>query len=297
MSNHLKPIGFIGVGLMGSCLVRRLLEKKYTVNIFDKNEKNLKDLINKKRISLSTSPAKLSQDCEIIFICVDNTKSVADVVFKETGVIKNASKNTIIIDLSTTLANETINFSNKLSTEKGTSWIDAPMSGGPDKALSGSLAIMIGGEKKVFKKISPILKNISSNFTYFGPTGSGQIVKMINQILVLNNYVILAEALSFAEAWGINAKKIPDALSEGHAGSNLLTHLFPRMVNKDFKPQGYTSQILKDLTMVSDLGDKKNIPLPMSNLTKQLFTILSEKSNENLDGTSIIKLFNKDNKF
>ena len=297
MSNHLKPIGFIGVGLMGSCLVRRLLEKKYTVNIFDKNEKNLKDLINKKRISLSTSPAKLSQDCEIIFICVDNTKSVEDVVFKENGVIKNASKNTIIIDLSTTLANETINFSNKLSTEKGASWIDAPMSGGPDKALSGSLAIMIGGEKKVVKKISPILKNLSSNFTYFGPSGSGQIVKMINQILVLNNYAILAEALSFAEAWGINAKKIPDALSEGHAGSNLLTHLFPRMVNKDFKPQGYTSQILKDLTMVSDLGNKKNIPLPMSNLTKQLFTILSEKSNENLDGTSIIKLFNKDNKF
>ena len=297
MSNHLKPIGFIGVGLMGSCLVRRLLEKKYTVNIFDKNEKNLKDLINKKRISLSTSPAKLSQDCEIIFICVDNTKSVEDVVFKETGVIKNASKNTIIIDLSTTLANETINFSNKLSTEKGTSWIDAPMSGGPDKALSGNLAIMIGGEKKVVKKISPILKNLSSNFTYFGPSGSGQIVKMINQILVLNNYAILAEALSFAEAWGINAKKIPDALSEGHAGSNLLTHLFPRMVNKDFKPQGYTSQILKDLTMVSDLGNKKNIPLPMSNLTKQLFTILSEKSNENLDGTSIIKLFDKDNKF
>ena len=297
MSNHLKPIGFIGVGLMGSCLVRRLLEKKYTVNIFDKNKNNIKALINKERISLSTSPAKLAQDCEIIFICVDNTKSVEDVVFKETGVIKNASKNTIIIDLSTTLAKETINFSNKLSTEKGTSWIDAPMSGGPDKALSGSLAIMIGGEKKVFKKISPILKNISSNFTYFGPTGSGQIVKMINQILVLNNYAILAEALSFAEAWGINAKKIPDALSEGHAGSNLLTHLFPRMINKDFKPQGYTSQILKDLTMVSELGNKKNIPLPMTNLTKQLFTILSEKSNENLDGTSITKLFNRDNKF
>lgn len=297
MSNHLKPIGFVGVGLMGSCLVRRLLEKKYTVKIFDKNKKNLKDLINKKRVSLSKSPAQLSQDCEIIFICVDNTKSVEDVVFKENGVIKNASKNTIIIDLSTTSANETINFSNKLSAEKGTSWIDAPMSGGPDKALSGSLAIMIGGEKKIVKKISPILKNISSNFTCFGPTGSGQIVKMINQILVLNNYAILAEALSFAEAWGINAKKIPDALSEGHAGSNLLTHLFPRMVNKDFKPQGYTSQILKDLTMVSDLGNKKNIPLPMSNLTKQLFTILSEKSNENLDGTSIIKLFNKDNKF
>ena len=141
-------------------------------------------------------------------------------------------------------------FANRLSTEKGASWIDAPVSGGPDKALDGNLAIMVGGKKKIVKKVSPILKNISSNFTYFGPTGSGQIVKMINQILVLNNYTILAEALSFAEAWGVDAKKIPDALSEGHAGSNLLKHLFPRMINRDFKPQGYTSQILKDLTMV-----------------------------------------------
>ena len=297
MSNNLKPLGFVGIGLMGNCLVKRLIEKEYTVNIYDKNKNNLKNLTNKKRISYSTSPAKLSQDCEIIFICVDKTESVEDVVFKESGIIKNASKTTILVDLSTTLANETVNFSNKLSTEKGASWIDAPMSGGPDKALDGSLALMIGGEKKIVKKVSPILKNISSNFTYFGPTGSGQIVKMINQILVRNNYTVLAEALSFAEAWKIDSKKIPDALSEGHAGSNLLKHLFPRMINRDFKPQGYTSQILKDLNMVLELGDKKNIPLPMSNLTKQLFTILSEKSKENLDGTYIIKLFKKDDKF
>ncbi len=257
MSNHLKPLGFVGIRLMGNSLVKRLIEKEYTVNIYDKNENNLKNLMYKKRISLSTSPAKLSQDCEIIFICVDKTESVEDIVFKESGIIKIASKTTIIVDLTTSLANETVKFSNKFSTEKGASWVDAPMSGGPEKPLNGKLTLMIGGEKKIVKKVSPILKNISSNFTYFGPTGSGQIVKMINQILVLNNYTILAEALSFAEAWGIDSKKISDALSEGHAGSNLLKHLFPRMINRDFKPQGYTSQILKDLTMVSELGDKK----------------------------------------
>jgi len=297
MSNYLKPIGFIGIGLMGSCLVKRLFKQKYTINIFDKNKNNFKDFTGKKRVSLSRSPAELSQDCDIIFICVDKTESVDNVVFKKNGIIKNASKKTIIIDLSTTSANETINFAKKLNIETGSSWIDAPMSGGPIKALNGSLSIMIGGEKKVVNQVLPILKNISSNFTYFGPTGSGQIVKMINQILVLNNYTILAEALSFSEAWGIDAKKIPDALSDGHAGSNLLANLFPRMINKDFKPQGYTSQILKDLTMISELGNKKNIPLPMTNLTKQLFTILSQKSDENLDGTSITKLFNKHNKF
>ena len=119
MSNHIKPIGFIGIGLMGNCLVKRLIKKEYTINIYDKNKDNLKDLMNKKRILLSTSPAKLSQDCEIIFICVDKTESVEDVVFKESGIIKNASKTTILVDLSTTLANKTVNFSNKLSTQKG----------------------------------------------------------------------------------------------------------------------------------------------------------------------------------
>ena len=296
MNDNLEPIGFIGTGLMGLSFIKRLSKKNYIIHAYDKNKEKLELLKNEKKVFLSTSPSNVSQKCEIIFLCVDKTENVEEIIFKENGIIHKASENTVIIDLSTTLANETINFSKKIKIIKGSSWVDAPVSGGPEKALSGNLAIMVGGEKIIVEKISPILKNISSNFTYFGPTGSGQIVKMINQILVLNNYTILAEALSFAEGWGIDAKKIPGALNDGHAGSNLLTHLFPRMINKDFKPQGYTSQILKDLTMVSELGSKKNIPLPMTNLTKQLFTILSKKSKENLDGTSIVKLFSKDEK-
>ena len=151
---------------------------------------------------------------------------------------------------------------------------------------------MIGGDKAKIKQIQIVLETLSSNFTHFGPVGSGQIVKMINQILVLNNYAVLAEALSFAEGYGIDAK-IPEALSDGHAGSNLLTHLFPRMIDKDFDPQGYATQIQKDLKMVCDLADKQNIPTPISSLTKQLFSILNNKSKQNLDGTSIVKLFDK----
>jgi 3-hydroxyisobutyrate dehydrogenase-like beta-hydroxyacid dehydrogenase len=151
----------------------------------------------------------------------------------------------------------------------------------------------MGGDKAKIKQIQIVLETLSSNFTHFGPVGSGQIVKMINQILVLNNYAILAEALSFAEGYGIDAIKIPKALSDGHAGSNLLTHLFPRMIDKNFDPQGYATQIQKDLKMVCDLADKQNIPTPISSLTKQLFSILNNKSKQNLDGTSIVKLFDK----
>ena len=217
-------------------------------------------------------------------------------MFDNNGIVKNATEKTIIIDLSTTLVNETIKFSEKFKHKTGGVWIDAPVSGGPEKALDGTLSIMVGGNKKDINIISHLLDIISKKFTCFGPTGSGQVVKMINQILVLNNYTILAEALSFAKAWGIDAKEIPDALNDGHAGSNLLMTLFPRMINNDFEPQGYTSQILKDLKMLSQLAEEKNVPIPMSTLSKQLFTIHANKSEQNLDGISIVKLFDKNKK-
>jgi len=293
MSNLFKKIGFIGVGLMGYSFVKRLSQAEYNINAYDKDENKLKLVKNIKNVSCSQNPSAVANECNLIFICVDKTENVEEVVFGENGVIQNASENSIIVDLSTTSADKTILFADKVKLKKKVSWVDAPVSGGPSKALDGSLAIMIGGDSKNIKLITPVLDKLSSNFTHFGPVGSGQIVKMINQILVLNNYAILAEALSFAEGYGIDASKIPDALSDGHAGSNLLTHLFPRMINKDFDPQGYATQIQKDLKMVCDLADKKNIPTPLSSLTKQLFSILNNKSKQNLDGTSIVKLFDK----
>lgn len=293
MSNLFKKIGFIGVGLMGYSFVKRLSQAEYNINAYDKDENKLKLVKNIKNVSCSQNPSAVANECNLIFICVDKTENVEEVVFGENGVIQNASKNSIIVDLSTTSADKTILFADKVKLKKKVSWVDAPVSGGPSKALDGSLAIMIGGDSINIKLITPVLDKLSSNFTHFGPIGSGQIVKMINQILVLNNYAILAEALSFAEGYGIDASKIPEALSDGHAGSNLLTHLFPRMINKDFDPQGYATQIQKDLKMVCDLADKQNIPTPLSSLTKQLFSILNNKSKQNLDGTSIVKLFDK----
>ena len=293
MSNLFQKIGFIGVGLMGYSFVKRLSQAEYNINAYDKDENKLKLVKNIKNVSCSQNPSAVANECNLIFICVDKTENVEEVVFGKNGVIQNASENSIIVDLSTTSADKTILFADKVKLKKKVSWVDAPVSGGPSKALDGSLAIMIGGDSINIKLITPVLDKLSSNFTHFGPVGSGQIVKMINQILVLNNYAILAEALSFAEGYGIDASKIPDALSDGHAGSNLLTHLFPRMINKDFDPQGYATQIQKDLKMVCDLADKKNIPTPLSSLTKQLFSILNNKSKQNLDGTSIVKLFDK----
>ena len=295
MKHISKSIGFIGIGLMGNALVHRLSNYDQEIHAYDKDKKKLSEIkIN--NVHTANNAAEIAKKCDVIFICVDKTENVEHVVFDNNGIVKNATEKTIIIDLSTTLVNETIKFSEKLKHKTGGVWIDAPVSGGPKKALDGTLSIMVGGNKKDINIISHLLDIISKKFTCFGPTGSGQVVKMINQILVLNNYTILAEALSFAKAWGIDAKEIPDALNDGHAGSNLLMTLFPRMINNDFEPQGYTSQILKDLKMLSQLAEEKNVPIPMSTLSKQLFTIHANKSEQNLDGISIVKLFDKNKK-
>jgi len=284
-------LGFVGVGLMGLSLVKRLSYLDYKIEAYDKNLEKLKPLKKITNVRLNQNASKISENNNIIILCLDKTENVKEVVFGKNGIVNNAHEDTVVLDLSTTLAKETINFANQLNKKTGAAWIDAPVSGGPDKALEGNLAIMVGGDEKVVENVKPILEAISSKYTYFGVSGSGQIVKMINQIIVLNNYTVLAEAASFAKAWNVDASKIPEALSDGHAGSNLLNDLFPRIVNRDFEPKGYASQILKDLQMVSELANSKNTPTPMSSLTKQLFTILANSEKENLDGTSIIKLY------
>jgi 3-hydroxyisobutyrate dehydrogenase len=120
------------------------------------------------------------------------------------------------------------------------------------------------------------------------------VTKMVNQILVLNNYCILAEALALAEAGGVDAAKIPAALASGHAGSNMLKNLFPRLVARDFEPAGYAFQVLKDLDMLHGLAKELQVPTPMSAQASSLFRILNAKGHGQLDGLAILKLYDKD---
>ena len=131
--------------------------------------------------------------------------------------------------------------------------MDAPVSGGTEGAEAGTLAIMAGGTDIDIIKIKTVMETLASNFTVFGDVGSGQVAKMVNQVLVLNNYAIIAEASALAEAGGIDVAKIPEALATGHAGSNLLPVLFPRMANRDFEPRGRASN-LRTLTSLHEFA-------------------------------------------
>ncbi|MBL4721337.1 MAG: NAD(P)-dependent oxidoreductase, partial [Alphaproteobacteria bacterium] len=257
-----KPrVGFIGLGLMGAGFTIRLIECGYSVHGFDLHPDFVARAADK-GVKPGMSCRDVATNSDIVMTCVTSTAHLRDVVFGADGVAAGASKGMILVDHSTAIVDDTKEMAEKLRADTGMGWVDAPVSGGPSAAESGELAIMAGGAQDDIDRVAPLMADLSSTFTHFGPVGAGQVAKMVNQVLVLNNYCVLAEALALAEAGGIDAAKIPDALAAGHAGSNMLQSMFPRMIERDYKPAGYARQILKDLDMLHDLAKKLGSPTP-----------------------------------
>jgi 3-hydroxyisobutyrate dehydrogenase-like beta-hydroxyacid dehydrogenase len=288
-----KPnIGFIGLGLMGQAFIKRLLACGYTVTGFDIVAEKV-EAAAAHGVTAARSSAEVTDKSDLILMCVISTDAVQEAVFGPGGVVETASPDKILVDHSTTIVESTKTMADELRERTGMGWVDAPVSGGPPAAEAGTLAIMAGGSDADVAAVAPLMEDLASTFTHLGGVGAGQVTKMVNQILVLNNYCVLAEALALAEAAGIEASKIPEALAPGHAGSNLLKAAFPRMIARDFEPAGYARQILKDLDMVHDIAKSLKVPTPMSSQAATLFRILVGKGHAEKDGIAVLKLYDQ----
>lgn len=288
-----KPvIGFIGLGLMGQAFTKRLIARGYTVNGFDIAADKAAQAASH-GVNAVSSPAEVTASSDIVLLCVVSTDAVREVVFGPGGVVEAANAGKVLVDHSTTIVESTKAMARSLRERSGMAWVDAPVSGGPPAAEAGSLAIMAGGEDADIARVAPLMEDLAGTFTHLGGVGAGQVTKMVNQILVLNNYCVIAEALALAEAAGVDASRIPDALAPGHAGSNLLKAAFPRMIARDFEPAGYARQILKDLDMVHDIARELKVPTPMSSQAATLFRILVSKGHAEKDGIAVLKLYDQ----
>jgi 3-hydroxyisobutyrate dehydrogenase len=283
-------IGFIGLGLMGHAATKALVERGHTVAGYD----ILADKVEAARghgVQAAASPAEVASQSDVVMVSVTSTDAVRAVVFGEAGVATSDGAGKVLIDLSTTEVPATQDMAERLKSASNMGWVDAPVSGGPEAAGTGSLAIMAGGSEADMRIAEPALSELAGVLTDMGPVGSGQVTKMVNQVLVLNSYVLLAEALALAEAGGVDAAKIPAALGTGHAGSNLLQAVFPRMAERDFEPRGYARQALKDLDMVKELARGLKTPTPMTGQAAELFRVLVTKGHGETDGTAILKMY------
>jgi 3-hydroxyisobutyrate dehydrogenase-like beta-hydroxyacid dehydrogenase len=283
-------VGFIGLGLMGHAFTRRLTACGYPVTGYDIAPDKL-EAAARHGVRPAASAAEVTRASDVVQICVMTGTDLERAVFGDQGVVEGAAADKILIDHSTTEVETTKAFAARLG-EAGMGWIDAPISGGPPAAEAGTLAIMAGGDAPRFERVQSLLADLGT-CTHMGPVGAGQVTKMVNQVLVLANYCVLAEALSLAEAGGVDAALIPEALGAGYAGSRMLERLYPRMVARDFAPAGYAFQAMKDLDMVQALAKSLTVPTPMTSQAASLFRILNAKGHGRLDGIAVLKLFDK----
>lgn len=282
-------VGFIGLGLLGSAIVKRLLEKGHRVIGYDVIPDKVSALTGAGLVA-AASPAELCKAADVILMCVTTSDAVADVVKGSGGIVEAGKLNgKVLVDHSTTDISITRTLALELFKATGMTFVDAPVSGGPEAAAAGTLAIMAGGETAVVESVRPVME-LLGRFTRMGEVGAGQATKLVNQTLVLSNYCVIAEALRLAQAFGVDASQISTALEPGHAGSNLLPVLLKRMVASDFTPSGYARQVLKDLEMLQLAASDHHLAMPMASQALTMFRMLVGRGDAELDGSAVVTL-------
>lgn len=283
-------IGFLGLGLMGEGFTRRLVDLGHEVSGFDPRVER-RDAAAGWGVAPVAGPAEAADDADLVMTCVTTTDDLEAAVFGDGGVAAAIGREAVLVDFSTTVVARTREMAGRLRDATGAGWVDAPVSGGPPAARAGGLAIMAGGSDDDIAKARPALQGLAASLVHLGPVGAGQVTKMVNQVCVLTNFVVLAEALNLAERGGVDGGKLIDALGSGYAGSNLMRAMWPRMIERDYAPAGYLRQVLKDLDMVHDLAHDLKAAIPMSTQAAELFRLMAARGHEELDGIAVLKLF------
>lgn len=290
MSNDPPRVGCIGAGVLGAAIMRRLIDRGFAPLVWNRDRSKLEPLL-KAGAREAASPAELTRASTFVITCVSDGAALEKVVFGEKGLAEAGSSEKVLIDMSTCAAAHTQDMASRLSSKCGMAWLDAPISGGAPAALEGRMAVMIGGREDVFERARPIWDALAGRATLMGPNGAGQATKMINQVLVSTGVAVLAEACAFAERAGIDAAKIPQALSGGRADSKQLQEMFPKMVKSDFSITGRAALMLKDLELIHDLARHVGAPMPVTAGVTESFRKMIADGLGDRDNTEMVKFY------
>jgi 3-hydroxyisobutyrate dehydrogenase-like beta-hydroxyacid dehydrogenase len=288
-----KPsLGYVGVGLMGLPMVKRLLSLGYPVRACDIVPGQV-EAARAAGAQSATSPADAADGVDFVILNLPTNEAVEQAVFGNGGVTSRLRPPHLLIDFSTIKVDKCKAWAAKLEDKTGCRWIDAPVSGGPPASGAGTLTVMAGGDAADIERARPFFADVSARFTHVGPTGSGMVAKMINQLIVGCGHAVMAEAIVLAESAGIDAAKVPECLAGGYADSALLQRLFPRMLARDFAPQGYARQLLKDLEMANEFAGALKAPVPMMGEALSLYRMLVHLGFAELDTAAVLKLYER----
>ena len=268
-------IGFIGLGIMGSGMAGNLLDKGHNVVVWNRTPSRLEPLVAAGAVA-GDSPADVARRCPIVMICVSDTPDVDAVLMSEGGLLEGISEGSLVVDHSTISPAGTVWFADEVAA-RGGAWVDAPVSGGSEGAQRGTLSIMVGGTDVDVARARPYMEAFGTTITHVGPIGSGQRVKIVNQILVVVTQLGVSEALLFAQASGLDLEATLEAVKGGAAGSWMLANRGPQMIERDWRP-GFTIDLQqKDLRLALQAADAVGSPIPGTALVFQLYRALQNE--------------------
>ena len=268
-----KKISFIGVGVMGSSVVRHLLSANYEVTIFTRTKEKAIPLIEEGAFWAGTA-SEATASADIVFTMAGYPADVESIYFGSKGIFEGSKDGQIVVDMTTSSPALAKRIAVEASNRKMTS-IDAPVSGGDIGAKNGTLSIMCGGDIEVFEEILPVLSVFGNDIVHQGDAGAGQHTKMCNQIAIASNMIGVCEAIAYAEKAGLNPATVLTSITSGAAGSWSLSNLAPRMLNGDFEPGFYVKHFLKDMDIALTEAEEMNLKLPGLELARSMYNRLA----------------------
>ncbi len=284
-------IGFIGIGLMGLPMCKRLLAAGYSLVIWNRTPAKCAELAALGAI-VCENPAEVAKSADLLMMCLADAKAITDIVFGENGIISISKPGLRLIDFSSTDPTTTKNAATKLLECSGIYWIDCPVSGGVVGAETGQLVMMAGGREEDVEFIRPFVSPLGIRLTYMGALGAGQVTKICNQLIVAANALLIAEAVSLATAAGVDANALASALAGGFADSKPFQILAPRMAAKQFEPVQWRVQtLLKDLDNAVQLANGVKVPIQVAQKARELMQQHASDGHATEDLSSVIEIY------
>ena len=288
----IKNVSFIGLGVMGYPMAGHLQNNGYNVTVYNRTTIKAEKWVEKYKGSMAKTPGEASQNSEIVFMCVGRDEDIIEVMEGESGILSNVAEGSIIVDHTTASAEIARNYYQKLK-DKKLSFLDAPVSGGQAGAENGILSIMIGGDEKDYNTVKPVLTSYGKAIELIGPSGSGQIAKMINQICIAGLVQGLSEAMAFGKKSNVDMEKVLSVISKGAAQSWQMENRYRTMLDGKFDYGFAVDWMRKDLSICFNEADKNGAILPITKIVDKYYEEVQKNGGNRFDTSSLMTLVDK----
>lgn len=292
MSPHSdNPIGVIGVGMLGSGIIERLLSNHVKVNIYGRNKARL-DILEKKGANLFHNPSSLADHSNFIITCVTNYDALKDVLFGDKGVINSSNKQAIILDCTTITPKQSAKCAELMNKQNEIAFLSVPVMGGPTDARKGDLISLVSGNKDSYEKAYPILEYFSKHIFYLGKiNGLSNSIKLALNLNIAIITLALSEGLVLANHSGIDPNLYLKILNLTKLKTGISERKGQMMISNDYPPSFFLKNMLKDIDLVMEMSHNLGLVLPMTSMSQQLFRAANKQDDRKEMDYSVIYAF------